>query len=86
MDSPQLDLGTTVRQGVRSTSSVWDDARVALLETVYVLITVEQSRSMGAPRFAGGPQSHVPATLLEGTWEQMDPVNLEVTLLMRVRR
>ena len=65
------------------------DVRVALLEAVYVMITVEQSRTAGvlnpptvAVRRPARPG--VPPMLPEGTWEQLDQVDVAETCLMRV--
>ena len=59
------------------------------LKLQYVMITVELSRSMGVPNpprveVRRRPAQDVPATLPEGTWEQLDQVDLEEILLMRV--
>ena len=68
-----------------------EDARVALLETVFVLIALQQGRASGvpstrradhiAPRGSARP---LPSSLPASCWEQLDEVNLEEWFLRRV--
>ena len=66
------------------------DARVALLEAVCVMITVEQSRTAGVPNPATvevrrrPARVGVPLVLPEGAWEQLDQVDVVEICLMRV--
>ena len=66
-------------------------ARVALLETAFVLIALQQGRASGVPsvRRANhivprGSVRPLPSTLPVSCWEQLDEVNLEEWFLKRV--
>ena len=92
MASLRPDLGTTSQQGVKSTSSPWDaqwTPESHFFEAVYVMITVEQSRTAGVPNpptvaVRRPARPGVPPMLPEGTWEQLDQVDVAETCLMRV--
>ena len=67
------------------------DARVALLEAVFVLITVDRSRRIIVPLAARLPEvrrmgvrPEVPHSLPDGTWEQMDDVDLHEVFFLRI--
>ena len=67
------------------------DARVALLEAVYVCYTVHVSRQLAVPpTIRESPRSRVvqrrtsPSSFPDGSWEQMDDLDLSDLFLMRI--
>ena len=67
------------------------DARLALLETVFVLITLHQGRASGVPPVTRASHtatrrrvSAVPSEVPGRCWEQLDQVNLAEWFLKRI--